>query len=302
MLLQHRRLGAAKPDPVAPGGGRARRDRGDPRHGMPPSACDPLHGAAGRLGDRAQPLGRCETTSWNSRGLAGPTWASAVSVPSSARCRPSGASSTSPRQRPGSACVSVMRLVLAGGQVTRDRPASSPQRLALDDRASHPWPARAAPPPRGPAPSSASGAGGAAGRHAGRRPRSRAPRARHGRRAAARRGPCPRGRAPAAAGRPGPVIVMSPATASESTRRNQRPQLGGVARPSPAGRASPGGCGPTGRDRGLKRLLDHVAGRLGRQRRAERRAVEAARRGIVGAGGDQHGAAVARHSAAMLSK
>ena len=77
-------------------------------------------------------------TSWNSTGLAGPIWASAVSVPSSARCRPSGASSTTPRQRPGSASLMVSGSASPVGPVTVHLPASSPTGSAAPRRGRRP--------------------------------------------------------------------------------------------------------------------------------------------------------------------
>ena len=133
-----------------------------------------------------------EVTSANSRGLAGPTLTSALSLPSVARHSPSSLAAMVARQTPGSPALSVSVRVAPDGEVSVTVATLSAMVWRCTDEVAAAHHAGAAPPPRGPAASSASARAGAAGRDAGRRPRSRAPTARCGRTAAARRGLRPR--------------------------------------------------------------------------------------------------------------
>ena len=159
--------------------------------------------AAGRLGDRREPLGggdhvlefgRIGRADMGERGQRRRPrrGAGRAAHPRSRRARGPA--------RPRSASSGSASPV---GPVTVTCGARLRKRLPLDDEVAALRNARSAPPPPAPARASASGAGGGAAPRAGRRRHSRAPTARHGRRGAWRRGPRPRAPARGAAGRPG---------------------------------------------------------------------------------------------------
>ena len=170
-----------------------------------------------------------EVTSANSRGLAGPTLTSAVSLPSVARHRPSSLASIVPAPDAG-----LGRLRASASRVAPDGVVSvtSSTLSAMVWRCTVELAAAArrgaAPLPRDRAASSASATAGAAGRDAARRPRSRAPTARCDRTAAARRGPSPSRDSTSSGLSSGPLHHGGAVCRSRvSTRRNQRLQCGG---------------------------------------------------------------------------
>ena len=95
------RLAHLQSDPVVAVVGVARAHADDARQMHAGAVLDPHRVAAGRVRQRRQHARVVEVTSVNSRGLAGPTLASAVSLPSVARHRPSSLASMVERQTPG---------------------------------------------------------------------------------------------------------------------------------------------------------------------------------------------------------